>query len=386
MQRSQLRNWMSLGLVMLVSSALVWAGLTWNAQAITSSNITYGPYLQRVTKKSATVLIATDSSNQLQIQYHQVGKSNWRQLQDSTDRATHRFRLTKLRPGKIYEYFLEASGSRLTQTYQFATQRKMKSRQPLRAAVVGDAGLLNTDALRVAQQMLNWEPDLILHTGDVAYTDGTREQFITNFFKVYQPVVARWPIYPSIGNHDYQTDAAGPYKDMFELPQEASGNEDYYSFNYDLVHFVALNTNLDYSPGSTMYNWLVADLAGEVDDTVADDKWIIVYFHHPPYSSGSHGGDSGVADALVPVFEQYGVDLVLNGHDHDYERSKKTGITYIVTGGGGGSLYSQENDNPYSQVFESEYHFTGLTIRKNKIQIKAIDKRGYIFDTASIIK
>ena len=84
-------------------------------------------------------------------------------------------------------------------------------------------------------------------------------------------------------------------------------------------------------------------------------------------------------------YEKYQVDLVLNGHDHDYERNQiVNGVRYIVTGGGGKSLYQQTNVNPYSQLFVSEYHFTALSISPTEISVKAIDKRGYIFDSFKV--
>jgi 3',5'-cyclic AMP phosphodiesterase CpdA len=145
------------------------------------------------------------------------------------------------------------------------------------------------------------------------------------------------------------------------------------------VHIVSLNTNLDYSTESKQYAWLKQDLE------TSKEKWKIVLFHHPPFSSGEHGGDTAVAAALSPLFETNGVDLVLNGHDHVYERNQEiNGVDYIVTGGGGRATYSRDTLNPYSKVFASENHFVGLKVYPDKISVRAIDKRGYEIDAYTI--
>lgn len=347
------------------------------AHATYDSEITYGPYLQRVTKKAATVLIATDADKILTLHYKKDG-GKWKTSTERAATATHRFRVSNLIKGQIYSYYLSDGGTRLSRTYQFRTQKIIKKNDPLKVGVVGDSGLLNTEALQVALRMRNWEPDIITHTGDIAYYSGTSDNYIERFFPVYQALIAESPFYGSIGNHDYVTDSAGPYKEIFETPTN-SGTEEYYSFNYDNVHFVSLNTDLDFTVGSTMYNWFESDLQN------AKKRWKIVFFHKPPYSSGVYGNNNDLIDNLVPLLEANDVDLVLNGHEHSYERTKEiNGVTYIITGGGGNDLRGQDNDDANTAVFESVYHFVGLTIRKNYIKLQAIDSNGYIFDTATI--
>ncbi len=348
--------------------------------AATNSGLTIGPYLQRVTKKAVTIKVRTESEQKLIFKYQKDGAKKWKTKRDSSSTTTHRYRLTSLKADKDYVYYLtDEDGDRVTQNYFFHTRKVITKDNPLKIAVIGDSGNGSVAQYKVATQMMEWEPEMMLHTGDVAYNDGTYAQFEDYFFTPYQPLLAQIPFYGSIGNHDYRTDDAGPYKDYFEYPTKLSSSEDYYSFNEDDVHIVALNSVIDYSEGSDQYNWLEQDLQD------ADQDWKIVFFHYPPYSSGMHGPEEDMRDSIVPLFEEYNVDLVLNGHDHTYERNKKVnGIYYIVTGGGGGSLYTQDNDTVYSKVFLSDYHFVGLTIYPKKIKVKAIDKSGYVFDRLTI--
>ncbi|MBI2415279.1 MAG: metallophosphoesterase [Candidatus Kerfeldbacteria bacterium] len=351
------------------------------AQAITTIQI--GPYLQRVSAHAATILLRTDLATTVTIHYRKVGADHWKTSPSASASTEHRFRLTSLKKGQAYEYYLSENDDRLTMTYQFSTEKNITKADPLKLAVFGDSGRNTTDQYAVASQIMRWQPDMILHTGDIAYYSGTTEEFISNFFEPYQALLPEVPFYLSPGNHDYITDQAGPYKDFFEMPTAGGPSEDYYSFNYDSIHIVSLNSNLDYSVGSAMYNWLASDLTAAVTQ-----PWIIVFFHHPPYSSGEHGSTIDMQTTIVPLFEQYGVDVVLNGHDHDYERTATiNGVRYIVTGGGGhDSLYGQTNLelNPYSEKFEAVYHFLAITARYKKIKIEAINTQGYIVDTVNL--
>ena len=106
----------------------------------------------------------------------------------------------------------------------------------------------------------------------------------------------------------------------------------YYSFDWGNVHFVGLDTELT---GPEQAAWLDADLAA------TDKPWKIVFGHKPPYSSGEHGSDGAFRNHFVPLIEKHGVQLVLNGHEHDYERTRPIeNVTYVVTGGGGRHLRS----------------------------------------------
>src|SRR5437773_3797455 len=138
-------------------------------------------------------------------------------------------------------------------------------------------------------------------------------------------------LWPTFGNHDgHSADSSsqsGPYYDIFTLPKSgeaggvASGTEAYYSFNYANIHFVCLDSEeSDRSPSGAMVTWLKADLAANTQ------QWLVAFWHAPPYSKGSHDSDSEtelkeMRQYANPILESYGVDLVLGGHSHSYERS-----------------------------------------------------------------
>lgn len=338
------------------------------------------PYVQRQGQTAITILFETTASEEITLNYRKTTAENWKIVTEDEADTEHRFRLSNLHKNRTYEYYLtDDDGDRLTVNYTFKTARNIKEDKPLKVAVVGDSGNNSVAQYEVASEIVDWQPDLFLHTGDIAYESGTKTEFVNNVFDVYSTLFARVPFYPSMGNHDYTTENGGPYKDLFETPT-SSGSEDYYTFSYDTARFVVLNTNIAYDSTSEQYQWLEETLGA------ATEPWVIVYFHHPVYSSGSHGSTAGLADALVPLFEEYGVDLVMNGHDHHYERfEKEAGVTYIVTGGGGRELYELGDtllDN--SAYAESVFHFVGLNIFDHKIKIQAISRDGYVIDSVTL--
>ncbi|MCW1930240.1 MAG: metallophosphoesterase [Candidatus Kerfeldbacteria bacterium] len=344
-----------------------------------TSGVTFGPYVQRVKKTAMSILLRTDSAISVRLKYREVGASDWTVVTDSAT-TEHAFRITDLSKDKRYQYYFQDSDkNRLTSTYTFATKHTVSDDQPLRIGVFGDSGVLSTHQFRIGMQMQWWSPDILLHTGDIAYEEGTLTEFANTFFTPYQPLIAQVPFYGTVGNHDYATDAGAPYKNVFETPTKYSDVEDYYAFDYGPAHIVSLNTSIDYTEGSAQYEWLTNDLAQ------SDKKWKIVFFHFPVWSSGRHGSTEGLADALSPIFEEHGVQLVINGHDHAYEHNYTTnGVLYLVTGGGGAPLYTQEHENAHSYVFESIYHFLGIEITKESLSIQAIDENGYTFDTIEL--
>ncbi len=353
---------------------------------IDATTLTTGPYLQRQGDTAITVMANTDTDEQVRLRYRRVGATNWKKTTLSSAGTAHRFRLTGLRPDHAYEYYVRnADGDRLTPTLTFHTIHPLTKDTPIKIAVEGDSGTNTVPQYQVANQMQRFDPDFILHTGDIAYDVGSVEQYLSSVFLPYQSLFAQVPFYGSIGNHDFATADAAPYKSFFETPHSYNGTEDYYAFDYDDVHIISLNANMDYSVGSDQYTWLRADLKASHN---RHDRWTIVFFHQPVYSSGHHGSEPGMAEILTPLFENYGVDIVLNGHDHDYERNETVdGVDYLVTGGGGAnSLYTQEHPelNPYSKIFISTYHFVSLTVYKRYIQIQAVDNTGQVIDQFKI--
>jgi hypothetical protein len=175
--------------------------------------------------------------------------------------------------------------------------------------------------------------------GDNAYDFGTDAEYQLAVFETYPTLLRNTLLWSTLGNHEtYGPDLDGriAYHEVFSLPANAegggviSGTENYYSFDYANIHFVCLDSELSArGPDSPMAQWLHADLAANTND------WTIAFWHSPPYSRGSHDSDNMLDNLsnmtfmrtnFVSILESYGVDLILCGHSHSYERS------YLING------------------------------------------------------
>ncbi len=213
-------------------------------------------------------------------------------------------------------------------------------------AVYGDSRTGHSAHAWIMEGIASIAPVAVFHTGDLVGNGNDLDDWKT-FNRIKSELPIGTSFYPALGNHEKESPL---YFNNFTLP----GNERWYSVEISGIHFTVLDTGTDLSPGSTQYQWLENDLSS----VGSGINFIVVLFHYPPYSTGRHGEDEkGLQSKIVPLFEQYGVDLVFSGHDHDYERLLVNSVQYIVTGGGGAPLRSQSRSNPNSLVFEKVHHF-----------------------------
>ena len=247
----------------------------------------------------------------------------------------------------------------------------------MRFIALGDSGGGGDDQTTLRDQMATVPFDLMLHTGDIPYDGGTRAAFEERFFRVYADYLKYFPVFPASGNHEYDAADAAPFREVFVLPENGGpdGIERWYSFDWGDVHFVALDSE---RTGPVQAAWLDADL------TANQLPWTIVYWHKPPFSSGEHGSDGATRAQFVPILEKHKVPLVLNGHDHDYERTTpQNGVTYVVTGGGGVGVRGV-GSSTFTAFSDAVIHFVYVTVAGNELALHAIDGLGQEFDSLVI--
>jgi hypothetical protein len=296
-----------------------------------------GPYLQTGTPTSVVVKWRTDAGSTSRVLYGTQPTNLTTAASNSTSTTNHEVTLTGLQPATRYYYSVGDGTTILAggSDYTFLTPPLAGTAVPTRIWAIGDAGTADSNARAVRDAYKTFTgstpTNLWLMLGDNAYTDGTDSDFQSAVFTMYPEMLRKSVVWPTLGNHDaHSADSgsqSGPYYSIFTLPKRgeagglASGTEAYYSYDYGNIHFVCLDSS-DSSRSSTgaMLNWLKADL------DATDQTWIIAYWHHPPYSKGSHDSDSeanlkDMRQNALPILEQRGVDLVLGGHSHSYERS-----------------------------------------------------------------
>lgn len=260
---------------------------------------------------------------------------------DESPRKIHALKLTRLQPDTRYYYKVGDIDGFIEGDYKsdwFHTAPEPGTTEPLRIWAIGDSGQPGQTQTAVRDAMYRWVEAHPLHNdrivdvwlllGDNAYRSGSNDQYQAGLFDAYPELLSKVAVWPVPGNHDARR---WTYFKLFDLPEhgevggEPSGTENYYAFDYANVHFVMLDTqDSGLDPGDDMLQWLRRDLAK------TKQQWIIAAFHHPPYTKGSHDSDSKrdsgarmvkVRQNLVPILEAGGVDLVLSGHSHMYERS-----------------------------------------------------------------
>ncbi len=178
------------------------------------------------------------------------------------------------------------------------------------------------------------DPDLAIMTGDLVDM-GSDEADWDRYFEIATPLLARVPVHPAPGNHEYARGGRG--QDRFRAlfgPLDPVSAPTWHSFDVAGVHFIALDSNQYRAPAQL--EWLKADLARH-----KDARAIIAYAHEGAYSSGAHGDNETAKADYAPVLERAGAMLYVGGHDHHYERGRVGKLEYIVSGGGGAELRSQ---------------------------------------------
>lgn len=322
-----------------VSSDLAWDGELVGATG--TASVTRGPYLQNAAPEAITVRWRTSVATDTRVWLGAAPGALAVAASDATATTEHEVRLTGLTPESKAFYAVGTTAGPLAgddSAHAFVTPPPSGRARATRIWVLGDSGLPGAGQDRVRDAYTAYSgatrTDVWLMLGDNAYHSGTDGEYTTGLFAPYAGLLRAHCLWPTRGNHDFVYSGTGnDYYDHFTLPTagEAGGtpssSEAWYAFDHADIHFVCLDSEgSSRTPGSPMLTWLAADLAA----TDTDRQWVIAYWHHPPYTKGSHDSDNAadsfgrmrdMRENVMPILESYGVDLVLNGHSHSYERS-----------------------------------------------------------------
>ncbi len=252
-----------------------------------------------------------------------------------------------------------------------------KNTGTLRFAVIGDSGTGDNNQYRVAKVFTDlyqrFPYEFVLMLGDNMYGGEATRDFQRKFEIPYKPVLDKGiKFYAALGNHDSTNQRM--YK-LFNM-----NGERFYTFRPKPgIRFFALDSNY---MDRTQLQWLEKELAASGSD------WKIMYFHHPIYSSGgSHGSDTALREQIEPLFLKYGVDVVLAGHEHFYERLKpQKGIHYFISGGAGKLRKGDVGGQFTEKAFDTGFHFMIFEIDGDQMHFQTISDQQKTVDSGIIAR
>ena len=418
-----------------------------------------GPYLQVASSTAIMIRWRTDVSARSRVMYGTRPDHLDQYTQDLKLLTEHKINLSGLKPFTKYYYAIGGLKDRLqgdTSNY-FVTLPEPGKSGHYRIAALGDCGDNSVNQRQVKTQLLNYlgreELTAWILLGDNAYQDGTDAEFQSKFFNIYKnDLLKKYPLYPAPGNHDYHdTDLSArhaqethetAYYQNFSMPAEGeaggvpSHTQAFYSFDIGNIHFLSLDSYGKEANAYRLYDtigpqvqWIKKDLAAN-----KNKGWIIAFWHHPPYTMGSHNSDEEeelvkIRENFIGIIEREGVDLVLNGHSHGYERSRlmkghygreatfeakkhnlssssgrndgsrnsapytktlknKNGTVYVLSGSAG-KLGGKQASYPHNAMYFSDADHGGscvIDVQHNQLELKWICADGVIRDQFTMRK
>jgi 3',5'-cyclic AMP phosphodiesterase CpdA len=240
--------------------------------------------------------------------------------------------------------------------------------------------------------------NMVLLAGDNIYTNGEFEKIKAYFATPYENLLKSGvKFYATLGNHDARADVCGndrgehcaatstqPIKnEQVTYPPFNMGGQRYYTFKQGNVQFFATETNSLGNPTSPTRDAQLKWLDRELGRSKAKVK--VVFGHHPLYSVGRYGNNDILIRDVEPLLVKHKVNLWLDGHDHNYQRSNPIkGVTYVVAGGGGAGLYPIQSQADWSAYAKSTHSFATVDIYSDQLIVSGIDSNGVILDRGTV--
>jgi len=391
-------------IVLLAIATALWAW--WTREGRERPRIYNGPMVQMVTTEGFTLTwqIAPDlpaTVTLLDPNGFDLASFEPTRILDPVTSAQTRWRcdVRNLKPGLTYRYRISVTTPSAGDIVaaENAIRTAGERGQPFRFLALGDTGTGRWPQYRVARQLTTWQPDLVLHTGDIVTPKALREELPAKLFAPYTDLFASTPMYPCLGNHDCRVEQGQPILDTFIFPDNGPPGEAvgrHYWFDWADARFIVVDSNHHYP-------YFRDGVAPWLDRVLADagDRWTIAVWHEPVVTNGSkYPPAEKLLLSLVPILDKHRCTLVLNGHQHGYERSRPiragrivaegAGTVYVVTAAGGCNLYEQKN--PRSQTIAAfcdiQHSFTVVDVTPGRLAVRQIGDNNRQIDEYHIEK
>lgn len=347
-------------------------------------NLYIYPYLQYATPTSIIIKWETKIEVQGSVIYSEDDSFD-NTVTEASPVKIHEIKLKNLKPATKYYYKVSFENTILEKA-SFTTA-PVPGTSNWRMVAYGDNRTFPETHRRIVSQILKLDPSMVIHSGDLVSNGNNYEEWKLEYFDPMKGLSENITVFPSLGNHERNSPH---YYEYMSLPDE--NGESFYSFDYGNAHFIALNSNALEAPfdlNSAQTQWLIKDLKKH-----ADAEWKIAFFHHPLFRCQPTRGIEPQRWVWQEIFDEYGVDLVVNGHDHYYQRTyaignyqgkPSRGIYHIISGGGGANNYPIM-PKVHAASRRSIHHITVMDFQGDRIIGRAIDDEGNVFDAFVIDK
>ena len=366
------------------------------------ANVVRGPFIAATTPTGTKIAWRTLHPTTSVVEYGPTPALGQRVASDTTV-TNHVLQLTGLEPGTAYHYRVGGVANDTPRHSRPAAFNTLKPSGPVKLLLLGDTGRGNLIQHKFATLIRNEKPDAVMFAGDIVYPSFTPKYEDFRHFSVYKEHMKSTPYFTAFGNHDlYDGDTA--YLNAFHLPTNNlpslglknptvdypfSGTEHFYSFDAGDAHVSVL-----YNPwfshhiitkDTNQLHWLTNDLA------TTSKPWKFLLMHFPVATSSSHGWSSydgnsvpdtfDFGNTIHPIVAKYGVDLMLAGHSHAFEKHNPVaGCISVVSGAGGASPYSFYRLFPGSSQYWPRNNAARISIDGEQLKLEALDPDGAVFD------
>lgn len=349
-----------------------------------------GPLVQNVTPASAMVVWYLSRDDACAMRFPSMSGAGVPTV-ELTAEGRRRAALVRNLPAEGVEYVIAAGARELARG---RLRPAPPPESPLRMLVFGDSGEGVPAQYALGKRMATTNPDLLVHTGDLVYPNGARGDYRRKFFLPYAPLLASTSFWPCLGNHDVSAPTADAYREVFALPEngpEGLAPEHNYWFDFGAARLVMLDSNLDEAAlDNQVAPWLTRVFAD-----CPPGRWRFVVFHHAPFTTwGKHPNKNSlkIRRSLVPAIERAHVDVVFCGHEHMYLRTEPIrgetpapdGVTYIISGAGGGRLYDPAPEEQWpswlAKWHNARHSFTLIEIDGHELRLTQQDADGAVID------
>ncbi len=356
-----------------------------------------GAYVQAVTSREAVIIQVLDAAGDLSLEFQGAGD-----IERVVDGSGRRFewRLYELRPDMRYKFAVkDAEGVRVDEG-SFVTHAEEDS-SPVRFSFVGDSGgqpwwifALESPLFRmlgahrwmptalkpaaIGAALAESKPEWWIHVGDLVYPKGEQKHYRTGFFEPFAEALRSGACYPVLGNHDVRADAGAAFTENFVLPGES---DHHFTFRDGPLRVIGVDFNSTVTSDHPSYRYLQYQLER------VTEPWIIVVSHFPVHSVYREAPREDLLNVYLPLCKKHGVDLILSGHDHNYQRFGQPGeLIEIVSGGGGKSLYDVKHRPEGLAVAQKAYHYCKVEIDGPVLRLEAVGIDGAMLDVFTIDK